>query len=246
MRGAVRLKTGENYFDESGEYLSDADSCGLPHKPLARLDAQVQLELPVNPVHALVVKPEALHVSQVQEAQPKAPVAVIVGQLEQPVGDLLILLIAQPLIAVARLADAKCIARKPDRYAPACYCVSGHLAAGRWPQSFFASASATISALIFSSTYILRSRAFRLKLPHLRHQRHVHAAVLAAPVVERCRADAQLAADLRHGNARLRPLERFHDLAVCELRLLCVELPWLESLLLISLTDGADYPTTCA
>src|ERR1700761_4503424 len=93
--------------------------------------------------------------------------------------------------------------------------------------------------------HLAQPRILRLKLFHLRHQRHVHAAVLAAPVVERCRADAQLAADLRHGNARLRPLERFHDLAVCELRLLhCVELPLLEILLLISLTDGADYPPT--
>src|ERR1700761_2931848 len=91
--------------------------------------------------------------------------------------------------------------------------------------------------------HLAQPRILRLKLFHLRHQRHVHAAVLAAPVVERCRADAQLAADLRHGNARLRPLERFHDLAVCELRLLhCVELPLLEILLLISLTERADYP----
>ncbi|WP_275403000.1 IS3 family transposase [Burkholderia cenocepacia] len=35
-RGAVRQKTGENYFDESGEYLSDADSSYFYHRSSIR------------------------------------------------------------------------------------------------------------------------------------------------------------------------------------------------------------------
>src|SRR5215475_2680375 len=99
-----------------------------------------------------------------------------------------------------------------------------------------------LSLDLLFDVHLAQSRVLRLKLFHARHERYVHAAVLAAPVVERRRADAQLPTDLRHRHASFRPLERFHDLAVCELRLLhCVELPLLEILLLISLTAGADY-----
>jgi hypothetical protein len=107
----------------------------LPYQPLARLDAQVQLQLPVNPVHALMVPAEALHVAQVQETQPEAPSYDDCQSAAQANGNLLILRIALPLIAVARLAHAKCLAWKPDRYSPTCYCVPAHLATGRWPQS---------------------------------------------------------------------------------------------------------------
>lgn len=57
----------------------------LAHQALARLDAQVQLQLPVNAVHPFVVPAKALDVAQVQKAQAKAPVAVVVGEPQQPV-----------------------------------------------------------------------------------------------------------------------------------------------------------------
>jgi len=85
---------------------------------------------------------------------------MVVGQTQQPIGNLVVLGIAHPDVPVAGLADAERLTCQPNRYAPAGPRSLGHLAPARWPQSFFASASATISALSFSSTYILRSRAF--------------------------------------------------------------------------------------
>src|SRR5690606_12186986 len=54
----------------------------------------------------------------------------------------------------------------------------------------------------------------RLQLFHTRHHGYIHAAVLRAPLVEGCRADAQLPAKLRYRQAGLYPLERFHDLTI--------------------------------
>ena len=63
----------------------------LAHDPLSRLDAQIELELAIDPINPLVIPAVALHVAQVQEAQAKAPVALVVGQAEQVIGDLGIL-----------------------------------------------------------------------------------------------------------------------------------------------------------
>jgi hypothetical protein len=54
---------------------------------MARLDPQVQLELAINLVDALLVPFEAFHVTQVQEAQTESPVAQVVRQPYQPVGN---------------------------------------------------------------------------------------------------------------------------------------------------------------
>lgn len=67
----------------------------LAHQALLRLDPQVQFQLPVDPVHALVVPLEALDAAQVQETQAEAPVAIGCRQPPQPVGD--------PRILLARL-----------------------------------------------------------------------------------------------------------------------------------------------
>src|SRR5690606_25831777 len=132
----------------------------LPNQPFARFDPQVQFELAVDPVHTLVVPPEAADITQVQKAQPKAPVAVVVRQAKQPVCDLLVLGVDLGDVPIAGLANAERLASHPDRYAVIFHGTSGHLAAARWPHHFFSSASVTISALSFSSTYILRRRAF--------------------------------------------------------------------------------------
>ena len=51
------------------------------------------------------------------------------------------------------------------------------------------------------------------------HVRHAHPAVLRPPLIERRRADAVLARDLRHGHAGLSLLQDPGDLALTELRL---------------------------
>src|SRR5690606_11174572 len=83
------------------------------------------------------------------------------------------------------------------------------------------------------------------QLLHARHQRHVHAAVLGAPLVERSRADAQLPAKLGYCQARLHALERLNDLAVREPRLLhIVELLSEKILLLTPPLLWGDYQRT--
>lgn len=52
----------------------------LPNQPFARLDPQVQFELSIDPVRTLMVPAEASNIAQIQEAQTKAPVAVVVCQ----------------------------------------------------------------------------------------------------------------------------------------------------------------------
>ena len=59
----------------------------LPNNPLSRLDPQVQLQFAVNAIHPLVIPSVALHVAQIQKAQPESPVALVVGQADQVVGD---------------------------------------------------------------------------------------------------------------------------------------------------------------
>jgi hypothetical protein len=82
---------------------------------MARLNPQVQLKLTVNPVDALVVPFEALDVAQVQEAQAEAPVALVVRQPYQPVGDDAVLRVQLGLVAIAGLADVKCLACQANR-----------------------------------------------------------------------------------------------------------------------------------
>ena len=47
-------------------------------QPLLRLDAQVQFQFAIDAIHTLMIPAVALDVTQVQEAHPKAPVALIV------------------------------------------------------------------------------------------------------------------------------------------------------------------------
>jgi hypothetical protein len=82
---------------------------------MARLDAQVELEFAVNPVDPFVVPFEALDVAQVQEAQPEALVALVVCQPHQPVSNEDVFCVQLGLVAIARLADVKCLACQADR-----------------------------------------------------------------------------------------------------------------------------------
>ena len=90
---------------------------------------------------------------------------------------------------------------------------------------------------------LLEPTVLLLELLHPGHQRHVHAAVLTAPLVERRRTDPMLPAQVRHRRSGLRVLQHRQDLAVRKSRSLHVELPPGEKILLLrpSLQWG-DYP----
>lgn len=64
--------------------------------------------------------------------------------------------------------------------------------------------------------HLLQPPIFVLQLLELGYQRRIHAAELAAPLIERCRADAVFAAQLRHWRAGLGLFEHGDDLAVGE------------------------------
>src|SRR3546814_5962576 len=68
--------------------------------------------------------------------------------------------------------------------------------------------------------HLLQPTVLLLELLHPADHGHIHAAELAAPLVERRRADAVLAAQLRHGRTGLGLLEHGDDLAVGEAGLL--------------------------
>jgi hypothetical protein len=72
---------------------------------------------------------------------------------------------------------------------------------------------------------LLEPTVLLLKLLHPRHQRHVHAAVLAAPFIKRRRTDPVLSAQIRHRRPSLGLLQHREDLAVRKSRSLHVELP---------------------
>lgn len=63
----------------------------LPHDALFRLDPQVEFEFAVDAIHPLVIPLVALHITQVEKAQPKPPVALVVGQADQEISNFNIL-----------------------------------------------------------------------------------------------------------------------------------------------------------
>jgi len=63
----------------------------LPDNPLSRLDPQVQFQFAIDAIHPLVIPSVALHVAQIQKAQPESPVPLVVGQTDEVVGDFNIL-----------------------------------------------------------------------------------------------------------------------------------------------------------
>lgn len=87
----------------------------LTYETMARLDSQVQLELAVNLVDAFVVPFEAFDVAQIQETQPEAPVALVIRQPYQPIGNHIVFGIKLGLVSVAGLADAECLTDQLDR-----------------------------------------------------------------------------------------------------------------------------------
>ena len=87
----------------------------LAHQAVARLDSHIQLEFTVNPVNPFVVPFEIFDIAQVQEAQPEAPIALVVRQPCQPISNDAVFCIQLGLVPVAGLADAECLAGQLDR-----------------------------------------------------------------------------------------------------------------------------------
>jgi hypothetical protein len=67
--------------------------------------AKAQARLAVEPVDPFVFPAIALHVAQVQKAQPKAPGTLVRRQPFQPIGDLLVLVTQDRAVAIASLTD---------------------------------------------------------------------------------------------------------------------------------------------
>ncbi len=83
----------------------------LPNDAFTRLDPQVQLQFPIDPVHPLVIPAVTFHVAQLQEAQTEPPVALIVRKPDQVIGYFSIFRRQPRLVAIAGNADAKNQAR---------------------------------------------------------------------------------------------------------------------------------------
>lgn len=76
----------------------------LVHQPYASLDPQVQLGLTVDPIQALVVPAKASHIAHAQKAQASTPVAMVVGQAQQTIGNFPILNVSPGDITPVSLA----------------------------------------------------------------------------------------------------------------------------------------------
>ena len=86
----------------------------LPLQTLARLDPQVQLQIAVDPVDALVVPAMSLDIAQVQKAQAEALGLLRLRQPEQQVSDLLVLIVQFGAVSIAGLADVECPTSQRD------------------------------------------------------------------------------------------------------------------------------------
>ncbi len=84
---------------------------------LARLDPKVHLELLINPIDPLVVPFKALHFASIRVAKTKPPVTMVLRQLQQLIGYLLVRGVRIRLTPLASLANRKDLAGQPDRYA---------------------------------------------------------------------------------------------------------------------------------
>jgi hypothetical protein len=92
-----------------------------------------------------VVPFKTLKVEQTQIAKAKAPIAVVVRQLDQPRCNFFILYIELALVAVTRLADPKGLACHSDANATFLDCFHGHILSSGWPYHFFSRAFRTSS-----------------------------------------------------------------------------------------------------
>lgn len=114
-------------------------------------------KLPLDP---LVVPRMAFDVAQMQETQAEAPGLAGVGQPDQQIGDLLVLVLQLRAVAITGLADPEGPADQRNADPVSRHRFLGHLAALRWPRHFFPRASLSRSACMLRSAYIRFSRRF--------------------------------------------------------------------------------------
>jgi hypothetical protein len=114
-----------------------ASSVGLvAFEPLPWLDAQVRFQLSIDPINPFVVPAMTLDIAQIQEAETESPGLSGLGQPDQKVGDLLVLVGEPRAVAIARLAEPKRPARQRDTDPSSRHCCLGHLPALGWPGYF--------------------------------------------------------------------------------------------------------------
>ncbi|MNI73472.1 hypothetical protein D3C73_1294830 [compost metagenome] len=111
------------------------------HQPLPGFYPQIELKLPINPVHPLVVPAKPFDVAQIEKAEPEAPVALAGCDAQQPVSNLLVFIGQHGLIAIAALAHLEHLASQTNRDGVVSHGLGRHLPAGRWRHPFFAIAS---------------------------------------------------------------------------------------------------------
>ena len=88
-----------------------------------------------------MVTAKALHITQVQKTQTKAPVPVVMRQSDQPIGNLGVLIAELGLVAVAGLADAEHCTGQADAHTLFVNGFLRHLTATRRLYHFFSMAS---------------------------------------------------------------------------------------------------------
>ncbi len=79
---------------------------------------------------------KALHVTQTQETKAKAPVPLVLRQLQQPLGNLSVLSIELELIAIAILTKTSYPTRQTDTQALLLDRPPSHLESARWHYGF--------------------------------------------------------------------------------------------------------------
>ena len=182
----------------------------IAHQSLSGFDAQVQLKFAIDAVNPFVVPSKIRHVAQVQVKQAKAPVAVVVREAYQQVGNLFILGVELGLVAVTGLTDGKNCGMPAEW--------SRHAGAPPlWP-----SRACETAALLFCEVLVgdfrlellfqihfFKAPVLVFELFHARHHGGVHAAELGTPLVKGGAADAQLPANLRYWQTSLNPFKKF-------------------------------------
>lgn len=115
-----------------------------------------------------------------QEAHAKAPVALVVGQAQQVIGDRLVLGGQLRLIPIAGITDPEGRAGQPDRDSPSSHRLHRHLAPARWLHHLFCERilhDIGLEALL--GIHLLEPTILFLELLQPAHERGVHLPNLA-------------------------------------------------------------------
>lgn len=152
---------------------------------------------------------------------PEPPVPERRRQSDQPVRDQVVLIQPPGHATVRHLAQIERLAGMPDAGSARIDHRCGQLAPLRWPHQFFCQRFLQqIRAELRLDVELLKAAVLVFEFLHPHDQRRIHTAELAAPLVERRRADAVLTAQLGDRASGLSLLENRQDLDVGEPELL--------------------------